>query len=76
MPNHESKICPRCKSEFECKVSSITQCQCSSVFLSQDEQEYVNTRYDDCLCLSCLMEAKTECSISNHKKNIQQYLRH
>lgn len=76
MPSHESKNCPRCKLNFECKVGSILQCQCSSVFLTQAEQDYVNTRYDDCLCVSCLVEVQSECSIFNHDKKLQQYLRH
>jgi len=76
MPKHEAKCCPRCDSNFECKVSSILECQCSSVFLSQAEQEYVSTRYDDCLCVSCLVEVQTECSLIKHNKKIEQFLRH
>ena len=74
--NQKSKVCPRCQASFECKVGSIQQCQCSSIYLSDIEQEYVNTRYDDCLCVGCLVEVQSECSIFNHDKKTQMPLRH
>lgn len=76
MPSHESKVCPRCQSGFECKVGSVLECQCSSVFLSASEQDYLATRYDECLCVNCMIEVQTEFSIVNHDKKIQQFLRH
>lgn len=76
MPRHEAKNCPRCKASFECKVDSILECKCSSVFLSSSEREYVAVRYDECLCVSCMVEVQTEFSILNRGKNVQQALRH
>ncbi|MDH5360346.1 MAG: cysteine-rich CWC family protein [Gammaproteobacteria bacterium] len=51
---HESKQCPRCQAEFECKVGNIQLCQCSGVTLSDDEMAYLQEQYDDCLCARCL----------------------
>jgi iron complex transport system substrate-binding protein len=34
---HEHKICPRCSGLFECKVGSITKCQCYEIQLSIEE---------------------------------------
>ena len=76
MPNHESKTCPRCDASFECKVGSILECKCSSVFLSAAEQDYLAIRYEECLCVNCMMEVQTEFSILNHDKKIQHFLRH
>ncbi|HQY12943.1 MAG: cysteine-rich CWC family protein [Ferruginibacter sp.] len=54
MCKHEEKHCPRCKTVFECKPGSITQCQCSGVSLSEEERAYIEAGYDDCLCIHCL----------------------
>lgn len=75
--NHPKlKICPRCESNFECKVSSIAECKCSSVFLTKSEQEYVAERYNDCVCLSCMIEVQAEFSIQNNVFAVEQSLRH
>ena len=76
MPKHDTKTCPRCKASFKCKVELIQQCQCSSVFLTPSEQDYVSTRYDNCLCISCLVEVQTECSVLNSDNKKQHVLRH
>lgn len=76
MPSHESKNCPRCQVNFECKTGTITECQCSNVFLTESERNYVGELYDDCLCVDCLMELQTEFSILNHDRKIQQFLQH
>ncbi|MBT29945.1 MAG: hypothetical protein CMO01_09825, partial [Thalassobius sp.] len=60
MKKHEDKYCPRCKSQFECKVGSITLCQCSTVRLTNAERNYINMLYDDCLCANCMEELKVE----------------
>lgn len=51
---HENKICPHCLRIFECKVGSISLCQCTKVNLSLEEREYLATRYADCLCYQCM----------------------
>lgn len=54
MPHHEIKICPHCHKEFECKAGSITECQCSQIILSNDERNYIESKFSDCLCIDCL----------------------
>ncbi|MFN3637300.1 MAG: cysteine-rich CWC family protein [Chloroherpetonaceae bacterium] len=60
MPHHEEKVCPRCGAHFECKMGTITLCQCSSVPLDDDERAYIASRFQDCLCANCLWELKQE----------------
>jgi hypothetical protein len=54
MPGHETKCCPRCGSDFECRVSSITKCQCSEVTIDSEVAEELALQYGDCLCRGCL----------------------
>jgi len=54
MPGHEIKCCPRCGSDFECCVSSITKCQCNDVTIDADLAEALSLHYGDCLCYVCL----------------------
>jgi len=54
MANHEQKYCPACNSLFECKAGSISNCQCSSIQLSKDQQQVLREKYTDCLCINCL----------------------
>ncbi len=56
---HEPKICPRCKSAFECKVGSITLCQCYGIVFSEAEKKLISDKYRDCLCRGCLLELKS-----------------
>jgi hypothetical protein len=58
MCSHEEKNCPRCSKKFECKVGSITECQCYGISLTAEENAFVKSRYDDCLCRNCLVELK------------------
>ncbi len=74
MPKHEKKQCPRCSTEFECKTGSILLCQCSKIEMTAEQLEYSNSQYDDCLCLSCLNELRTEFNLLSHNKNIKNYL--
>lgn len=55
MPEHELKICPRCHTSFECKVSLIHECQCADVSLTEDSNNYIQVHYQDCLCRTCLL---------------------
>jgi len=54
MCRHESKKCPRCQLEFECKVGNILQCQCTAIQLTDAQIEYIGKLYSDCLCINCL----------------------
>lgn len=60
MPKHETKYCPVCQTEFECKLGSITICQCFHVPLNRDEALYIGEKHEDCLCHQCLLSAKKE----------------
>lgn len=62
---HEEKYCPKCKVAFECKVGSILLCQCSTVRLNHAELEFIQSKYDDCLCADCMKALKAE---FHHKK--------
>ncbi len=57
---HELKYCPRCNSTFECKVGSVVLCQCSAVKLNQEERDYINNKYEDCLCAACIESLRSE----------------
>lgn len=54
MPNHETKKCPRCARNFECKVGNIAECQCSQLQLTHEERVYIEDKFIDCLCGQCL----------------------
>lgn len=60
MYKHEEKYCPRCETKFECKVGSILMCQCTTVTLNQDESDFINEIYEDCLCANCMKALKAE----------------
>ncbi|MBK8611266.1 MAG: cysteine-rich CWC family protein [Chitinophagaceae bacterium] len=55
MTKHETKNCERCNSGFECRAGSITQCQCTGISLTAEERAYVGAKYNDCLCINCLI---------------------
>ncbi|MGQ0737576.1 MAG: cysteine-rich CWC family protein [Bacteroidota bacterium] len=57
---HEAKNCPRCGNVFECKPGNITQCQCYAVKLTAEQKAYIEQRYQDCLCKSCLAHLADE----------------
>ena len=74
MPKHERKQCPRCKGGFECKSGSILLCQYSKIEMSSEQLEYTSTQFDECLCLSCLKELRSEYNLLSHHKNIKNLL--
>ena len=51
-----NKHCPRCNKGFECKAHSISECQCSTVTLTEKERAFISIKFDDCLCVDCLRE--------------------
>jgi hypothetical protein len=67
MCQHESKTCLRCKSPFECKPGSITQCQCYGIELSAELRVYIELRYNDCLCRNCLQYLSVELNLFKEK---------
>lgn len=72
---HETKGCPRCKSEFECKSGSVLLCQCQTIVLSEAQMQYIAAQYDDCLCIKCLHELRTEFNCLQHERKIRKFLR-
>ncbi len=67
MCQYETKKCPRCKTIFECKPGNITQCQCHSIVLSSEQRAYIEQRYNDCLCKSCLQYLSDELNLFKEK---------
>ncbi|MBZ9729900.1 cysteine-rich CWC family protein [Salegentibacter sp. JZCK2] len=74
MIKHEEKYCPRCKTEFECKVGSIQLCQCSDIKLENKELEYIRGLYENCLCARCMKELKTEFHNQNYQSKLKDIL--
>ena len=58
MCRHEEKKCSRCGSSFECKVGDIANCQCVGIQLTLEERAFIEERYDECLCIACLLQIK------------------
>jgi len=67
MPLHEAKTCPRCKKSFECRVGDITNCQCNGLRFTAQEKAFIEERYSDCLCASCLLELKDKSILFREK---------
>jgi hypothetical protein len=60
MAKHEIKDCPKCGGSFECKVGSVLQCECSTITVDAALQNYLKKKYDDCLCIRCLLQEQME----------------
>lgn len=67
MCKHEDKNCPRCNALFECKAGSIMLCQCSTIQLSVAERVYVESKFEDCLCINCLRYLQKKYVLINEK---------
>ncbi|MFT4602579.1 MAG: hypothetical protein ACI857_002766 [Arenicella sp.] len=52
-----TKVCEKCKKEFECLADDIKNCHCKTVQLKPLEITSLG-EYKDCLCNDCLLEAK------------------
>jgi len=48
--------CPRCGGGFHCGVNDAGPCVCTTVTLDEATLAELRARYDDCLCLRCLVE--------------------
>lgn len=72
---HEEKRCQRCDTTFECKVGSISLCQCSSVILNDDERSYMREKYSDCLCSHCMIELRSEFHFRKLTDKLRRLLR-
>lgn len=67
MCQHETKYCPRCMSIFECKPGNIVHCQCYGITLTSELRIYIEQRYNDCLCSSCLEYLSVELNLFKEK---------
>ena len=67
MPFHEQKSCPRCNKAFECKAGDITNCQCNPIALTVEERAFIETRYNDCLCATCLKDLQNKHTLFKEK---------
>lgn len=70
MPTHEAKNCPRCQQPFECKVGDISHCQCNGIQLTEEERSFIEQRYSDCLCRSCLEALKNKYTLFKEKYHL------
>ena len=76
MSKHEDKFCPRCGILFECKVGTITQCQCSGILINTEEQQHIFKQYIDCLCFKCIVALKLEYNTAESTTNIKKSFGH
>lgn len=67
MQKHETKQCPRCNTSFECKPGNITQCQCYGIPVSDELKAFIEERYADCLCRTCLELLQQELALFKEK---------
>lgn len=68
MDKHEEKYCPKCNNTFTCKMGDITNCQCSTVVLSETIRKFLETTYFDCLCKDCLKKISHDVKVANGYK--------
>ncbi len=59
---HEILVCKRCSSRFECKVGDVSNCQCSTISLSDVTRKFLDHTYFGCLCANCLTEIESKVS--------------
>jgi hypothetical protein len=53
---HELKYCERCSAEFVCNAGDVLDCQCSSIQISEQTQQFLLEKNYDCLCINCLVQ--------------------
>jgi len=70
MSCHEQKKCPRCGHAFECKPGNITECQCFGIVLSDEQRSWIEQKYSDCLCRSCLQHLQQQINLFREKHGL------
>ncbi len=70
MCKHEQKNCPRCNTPFECRVGDITSCQCYGVELTAEEEAFIASNYNECLCRNCLLQLKSRYALFTEQKHL------
>ncbi len=48
------KKCSKCNAEFTCNDSG-NSCWCNNYKLTQDQLNFLNKNYDNCLCEACIL---------------------
>jgi Cysteine-rich CWC len=64
---HEIKSCLRCGKDFECKAGNIGECQYFGFTMTDELKAYLEQRYNDCLCRSCLQYLQVELNLFKKK---------
>lgn len=59
-----TKQCPRCGTDFECRVDDLRHCDCVAVRVSLPVLKTLKDQYEDCLCPNCLHEIAESAEIS------------
>ena len=50
------KACQRCQTSFDCMMNDITNCQCNSIVVSQQVNDFLKKTNYYCLCKNCLIK--------------------
>lgn len=67
MPCHEHKPCARCGKTFECKVGDVAHCHCNTITLTAEQRQFIEAKYHDCLCHTCLLELSNKYTLFKEK---------
>jgi len=51
--------CERCGGDFACEIA-LAGCWCTEVKVSDEAREYLRSKYESCLCRSCLGAIEVE----------------
>jgi len=71
----KNEKCPRCTKKFECKPADISACNCLKVELSKEEYRFISSRFQTCVCNSCLNELKEEYQINFHTNKPNNFMK-
>jgi hypothetical protein len=50
------KLCQNCGELFICRADDILNCQCSKVQISERTKSEIAKKFQDCLCVNCLID--------------------
>ena len=71
---HDQVACGRCGAVYECKVGSISLCQCTAVQLTENQRQYIGSLFSSCLCATCLLALRTAYNVNQHQEQLDQLL--
>lgn len=55
-----NSTCPRCRGGFQCMAGTGRPCPCAGVALDDEQRSIIATRWEGCLCRSCLLAVRDE----------------